>query len=1086
MLLLGNLWAPELVAGSSLARPVRAGDREEAERSWEGAHVRSSMPGAQDADLSSLLHGIASRRYRLLESTSEKRCVMARSDVLTAIIVLGSMLVLAGAPLGAQQVGIEGLPPGFTPYPDTPAGPWEWQPVSGLAADRSSVWAEAEEGIARGWKVMLHPVLGTPTWIMTDGVDAGVAPLGTDAASIAVARRLVERYQAILGIDRLEDLELKQTIPTTNPWGQTVLGIDFKQTYRGYDVRSPFTHLRVKLRFNADLGRLSMIGSDWIRGLDCAVRPIPRDRAVDIARAELPPAAPGNDSVIEFQTYVLVEPDPDSETAVLPRLVHQVSFEIREPRDAFSVILDANTGAVLRKHRDRIHADVIGNVAAGTWDDTPYGPFKVVPMQALYVNITGAGTGTTDANGNFKIAHSGTQPVTITGRYAGDWCTVSNQAASNTSFSQPATPGQAANVIMNPTHVNDIQTAEATAYRFTNETYFFLYKRLPNLTSLSNLKQLITNVNVSNTCNAFYQNWTINFFQAGGGCPNTAYEEVVAHEYGHAFHNAFHGSITARSFSEGIGDHLGLFVSNQRQLGRDFRAQGQTLRDYTKTVAQGGTMDRQWKDPACSGQSHCEGQAWAGFCVDLKDLLIAKHGAAQGKDLAEIDTVAQYGRDPVDIQDGVLETFVQDDNDANLGNGTPNFKQIAKAADMHSIPRPPDPPTVQFKHTPFPDTRDTVNNYRLTAEVTSQAGVVTGAFLYYSVGTGPITSIVMTKAGQNLYAGDIPAVKAVSRVSYYLEGTDDKNNRERWPDVGTFSFTVGQIKTFFTDDFETDKGWQVVSTATAGRFERVDPIQMTWTGNPRGDCQPEDDATPGAGRLCYVTENGMRGREAYLFDVDNGDTEIRSPAFDLSAAVPGSVRVKYSRYFYTYNNDDDTFDADYSTDDGKSWKSLEQLKQHAAAWTAMEVMIPGPYTNQMRLRFRTGDNPNNSVTDACVDDVSVVVFTDDVAELTGNTRTPAVGALLTMSIDAAKRPSGLFYWAISLTPGPTVVPGLGTVDLGVPFWFLMGGTLDSSGKAGFPVRIPGAPVLKGTRVYTEALVFQGDAILSNPWNIQIQ
>ena len=64
-------------------------------------------------------------------------------------------------------------------------------------------------------------------------------------------------------------------------------------------------------------------------------------------------------------------------------------------------------------------------------------------------------------------------------------------------------------------------------------------------------------------------------------------------------------------------------------------------------------------------------------------------------------------------------------NDANLKNGTPNFKQIAKAAVMHGIPRPPDPPTVQFKHTPFPDTRDTVNSgarLKLLLQNPAQAG----------------------------------------------------------------------------------------------------------------------------------------------------------------------------------------------------------------------------------------------------------------------------------------------------------------------------------------------------------------------------
>ena len=63
-------------------------------------------------------------------------------------------------------------------------------------------------------------------------------------------------------------------------------------------------------------------------------------------------------------------------------------------------------------------------------------------------------------------------------------------------------------------------------------------------------------------------------------------------------------------------------------------------------------------------------------------------------------------------------------------------------------------------------------------------------------------------------------------MSYFIEGSDDKQNRERLPDPGVFQFTVGQIVTFFHDDFETDKGWTGVHTATAGRFHRADPQRL--------------------------------------------------------------------------------------------------------------------------------------------------------------------------------------------------------------------------------------------------------------------
>jgi len=140
----------------------------------------------------------------------------------------------------------------------------------------------------------------------------------------------------------------------------------------------------------------------------------------------------------------------------------------------------------------------------------------------------------------------------------------------------------------------------------------------------------------------------------------------------------------------------------------------------------------------------------------------------------------------------------------------------------------------------------------------------------------------------------------------------------------------------------------------------------------------------------------------------------------------------------------------------------------------------------MKIRFRTADNPNNSVTDALIDDVSVVVFDDDVAELTANTRTPGVGTTLKFDIEALKRPGSMYFWAFSFSPGPVSVPGLGVLDLGWPVFLVISKKLDASGKGRFEVPVPMAPILKGMRVYTEAMVYSSGGILSNPWNIQIK
>ena len=76
--------------------------------------------------------------------------------------------------------------------------------------------------------------------------------------------------------------------------------------------------------------------------------------------------------------------------------------------------------------------------------------------------------------------------------------------------------------------------------------------------------------------------------------------------------------------------------------------------------------------------------------------------------------IAQYSRKPADMPSGIIGIMLQDDNDANLSNGTPNFQEIAAAADRHNLPRPPDPTAVQIAHTPLTDNGDIVNNQVVT------------------------------------------------------------------------------------------------------------------------------------------------------------------------------------------------------------------------------------------------------------------------------------------------------------------------------------------------------------------------------------
>jgi hypothetical protein len=963
----------------------------------------------------------------------------------------------------------------------------DWIEVSSLVKSDASrdPWATFQSVLGKGWLVNRDAAFGTPSWILGPGLETGVVPMDPDAA-VAFSRTLVHRVAEALGIDEPAALKLMNTAATPNPGGHTILGVDFKQTLHGYDVRTLTAHRRVLFRYDLTLGKLSNLGSDWIPGLKVRLDNVLSRAAAEARAREIIPAyAPGDGRVYAFDTYVLV--GVENETEAVGRLVHEVQIQTDTPVHHWTVILDARTGDRLHVSDAVRQTDVDGNVSLGSLDagggTPPTAAFSVKPAVSLHVSIVGGGSATTDSKGDFKITHGGTSQVTLTGRFAGDWCNVQDQTSSNYSFSQPATPGTPANVVMNGTHTSEYITAQATAYDWVTRTHFFVLKRWPGWASATRLSQLTTYVDISSTCNAYWTPVRINFYRAGGGCNNTAFSDVICHEWGHGFHYSFHGSTSPSGYSEGVADHMGLYITGQRIMGRDFKTNGGVVRDYR---VGGSANNTQWPYTS-STPSHTAGQIWAGCTMDLRDYLITKHGATKGVDIAETITLAQYSRNPGDMDEAVKETFVQDDNDANLLNGTPNFAEIAAAADRHNLPRVPDPLIVQFTHTPLPTSRDVVNDYAVSSKIISTEGTITNARLVYQVNAGPLTTVSLVKGAGDVYTAAVPAQPAVSSISYYLMATDSKTNTAKEPASGFHVFAVGHETVAFSDDFETDKGWKPANddNATAGRFERADPIKADTTGRL---AQPDDDHTPGAGTHCYVTENGTGGSsQASYHDVDNGKTTIISPVLDLSKMPAGAAKISFAYWLTVYSQLDDSLRCGVSTNGGQSWQDFWTESSSATQWREVkDLVIPGTYTNNMQIRFWTADSPNNSVTDALIDDVVIQSMDDNVAALRAQTRTPGIGTTLNFTVDAIREPNAPYVFVFSPFLGPTSIPNVGVTGLGLPFFLVHTRGLDASGSDAFPIPLPNDPILKGLKIHTEAFVAGKAWIFSNLWTLDIQ
>jgi hypothetical protein len=556
-----------------------------------------------------------------------------------------------------------------------------WEAVEG--ARRGGAWAAFEERFGAGWSVFLDHATGSPSLLVGPGLPLG-SPIRADEAGIARARALLEELADLFGVDDPSAFELERAVSVPGASGHEIVTINFKQTWRGFDVRHQSEggvreHLAlVKFQFDGTLGRAVLLGSDAVPGLAVPSKVLLDEAAAVPAALAASPGGAAAAHDLAVRSYVSVR----ERGAFLAREVEVVT---QAPAHQWKAIFDAGTGELAELRDELREVDVIGNVSAGN-QDFPGGTFSVKPARSLRVSSSGGGSAATDAAGNFTISNPGTTPVTLTGRFAGDWSTVNDQSGNgNLSFSQSATPGTPATIVLNPTNVSEFETAESSAYHWTTTVRFFIQARIPGF---SGLAALATNVNIANTCNAFWNGSSINFFRAGGGCNNTAISEVVQHEYGHGFHQWFHGSTSPGGFSEGIGDHLGLYSTGQRIMGRNFGTGGGLIRDYRPG---GPANNTQWP---CSGCAvHTAGQVWAGFCMDVRDNLIATLGMAPGVDRAERITIAQYLSNPANEPAAVTGVFVQDDNDGNLANGTPNCTSIVQAATRHALPLPPSLPT---------------------------------------------------------------------------------------------------------------------------------------------------------------------------------------------------------------------------------------------------------------------------------------------------------------------------------------------------------------------------------------------------------
>jgi len=540
-----------------------------------------------------------------------------------------------------------------------------WQDLSLLAA-ADGQYLSLQAQVGPGWVVGRDPSGAGTRWILPGELPPSV-PTGLDAASVARARDLLERWAPALGVSDPADFVLARSTRTP-AGGGSVVGIDFRQTLEGLPVRNADRDARVRFRFHAETGRLMALGTDAVPvGERPAPALAPLEGAVAVAGSRFPGAR-----FHGAESFFLA-------TGGRLRRMHEVRLAAHDGSGSWSVRVDAGTGELVEVRNRTLHADVIGTVTGGT-SNHPGAAFSQRALRDLRVTILETGAfGHTDGAGSFTIPHLGGADVTVTGRLLGLWTDVRDGSGPNYDFSRVATPGVPLTIELN-TVSDEFTDAEVAGYAFPSRLFHYVRAQLP---AFDRVQQVRVN-GVASCIGGQYDAFTNEIRMAravAGSCNNGATEDLLGHEYGHSLHDWVSGGLSPEGLSEGIGDHLSMFFTGQRIVGRSYRiGASPDVRDYNAGEAYNRVRWPQ-VDP------YFQGATWAGFCLDVKDNLVARLGAAAGRARAELVTIGQYARDPSDIPDAVLECFIQDDNNGNLLDGTPYCADLVAAADRHDLPR---------------------------------------------------------------------------------------------------------------------------------------------------------------------------------------------------------------------------------------------------------------------------------------------------------------------------------------------------------------------------------------------------------------
>ena len=578
-------------------------------------------------------------------------------------------------------------------------------------ADVRAAWQAFTADHGKDWRVEWSQSAGTPNAVWGPGLRIA-DEVTTKPAARLLARGSLDRFAALLGRGHTRFV---QTV------GEKVRHVHifvYRQFLGDLEVLDGRADVRIH-----DNGVLSLIGSNAYQ-IPTGFSTMPtidggeaRIRAFDQLKLEVP--AP---TLLQQPKDRLVV-WASGELANSPvRLAWEIDVDVDAANKIGRAYIDAKTGAFLQyrtdlhecfskhcesgSHRDefesswraRLDASRVNDAAKARVEVELGSPNSALPMVTgkvvawtrvgllpdatptlVPVANLAIGSTFTDANGDFTLpGTSANVTITLRGRNINN--ITPNQG---TKFSRTVNLTGTGNTITiyaaNPAEYDASQT---TTYHYTNESLEFAKALLGPSSNLNSLSGIVAVVNQRASCNATFNSRSnlMTFYHDSGAtqCVNTAYAGVIQHEWGHGLDHWFNG-IAGTQMQEGLADTIAMMQNDDPIIGPKF------FRNRTPNYVRTGLNTKVWPP---SGGTHAQGEVWMGFMWDTRNELVARLGQANGlKRLREL-FLGIFPADPRTQQAAAREVALIDDDNGNLGDGTPNCQALVTALNKRKIPNP--------------------------------------------------------------------------------------------------------------------------------------------------------------------------------------------------------------------------------------------------------------------------------------------------------------------------------------------------------------------------------------------------------------